>query len=85
MKINRNWLNEKVRGYYFVVLSFSGLILGIVLSIFTDENIYKSNIWLVLSLAFLIFSLIKFRRIFLVLMLISGLFLGLWVIQKIMY
>ena len=78
MKINRNWLNEKVHGYYFVVLFFSGLILGIVLSIFTDENIYKSNIWLVLSLAFLIFSLIKFRRIFLVLMLISGLFLGLW-------
>jgi competence protein ComEC len=78
MKIDKKWLFSKVHSYYFVISFFGGLICGIVFSLVTDEVVFKSGFWLLLSVAFLLVSLVKFRRGFLVLMFISGLLLGVW-------
>ena len=76
--LTRKYLLQKIHIYYFAVVFFSGLIFGIILSIYTPESIFKSKNWIFVSLALLIIGLVKFRRIFLILIFIAGITLGLW-------
>lgn len=80
MKIKKysNWLGSKTHIYYFVIFLFSGLLVGIILSLYTDEKIFKNSTWLVLGIALALVSFIKFRKVFLVVVLVAGMMVGLW-------
>ncbi len=78
IKFTKKWFGSKVHRYYFVVLFFVGIFAGIISSLYTNENVFKNNILLVLGIVFLLFSMIKFRRAFLLLIFVSGLLMGTW-------
>ncbi len=78
MKISKKWLSEKVHIYYFVIFFFIGLVLGIVASLYTIEAIFKDNIFLAIGLGLLIMGIFKFRRVFLLVILVSGFCIGIW-------
>lgn len=74
----RNWALERVHSYYFVVVFFGGVILGVVASLWANENVFSKSLWLALSAVFLLVSVVRFRKIFLIAMLLAGVLLGLW-------
>ena len=69
---------ERVHGYYFVAFFFGGVILGIASSLFASQSLFSNQLFVLFSITLLIVSLVRFRRVFLVIILLSGMMLGLW-------
>lgn len=74
----KSWLVERVHGYYFIATFFIGIILGVLACLVTNEKYYASPVILIIAAGFVAASCIRFRKIFLLFMLMGGILLGLW-------
>lgn len=74
----KSWLTGRAHIYYFAVFFSVGVILGIAASIFVSSTYFSQTIFVLLAVIIIMVSFVKLRRIFLIFILLAGIFLGIW-------
>lgn len=76
--LSRLGLFKNTHSYYYTLCFSVGIGLGILLALLLGGKIFSDNFWAFIAILLVTVSFIKFRRIFMLTMLLSGLLLGLW-------